>query len=169
MPRRVEHKQSRASRAREDKATKLRRKEAELSGALAKVRAMIGAQEAPRSSIMQHTPSSSSITTVRIQPGSQSVIPLHGASDHSHQITLSFREPEGSGRTPAQNTSSLPIYTCVVHRCIAGRIQRDCREFDISIPPSHEFFMISCLGYGAYCIDVCPSTRKRCVHSDCPD
>jgi hypothetical protein len=120
MPRRIVHKQSRASRARQDNAQKLQRKEVELTAVLAKVRGMMEAHQAPRCSNVPHASASSSIPTVRIQPGSQSVIPLQGEGNHSHQITLSFREPEGSGRTPSHNTSSISVHTCVVDALAIG-------------------------------------------------
>jgi hypothetical protein len=120
MTRRVVHKQSRASQARQDKAKKLQRKAMELAASLARVERQIADQRVPRRPNAQHASASSSIPTVRIQPGAQSVIPLQGEGDHSHQIMLSYREPEGSGRTPAQNTSSVPVHTCLVDALAIG-------------------------------------------------
>jgi hypothetical protein len=52
--------------------------------------------------------SSSSAEKIAIQPGKQSAIFLQAPGDHAHQITFSFREPDGSGTLPKDNTSSIP-------------------------------------------------------------
>jgi hypothetical protein len=87
----------------------------------------------------QHSSSSSSIPTVCIQPVAQSVIHLHGEKDHSHQITLAYREPDGSGRSPASNASSIHIYTCVVDALAIGA---SLEEFSVNVVNSTYQFIL---------------------------
>jgi hypothetical protein len=64
--------------------------------------------------------SSSSVNKIAIQPGKQSIIYLQKAGDAAHQITFTFREPEGSGKLPKDNTSSIPVYTILVDTLATG-------------------------------------------------
>jgi hypothetical protein len=98
----------------------LQKKEQRLASELQRVRSAIADRHGSSDAIPQHSSSSSSIPAVRIQPAAQSIIHLHGENDRSHQIALAYWEPDGSGRSPASNASSIPIYTCVVDALAIG-------------------------------------------------
>jgi hypothetical protein len=121
------------------RVTALQGKEKRLATELQRVWTAIANTHGSPDAIPQHAVSSSSTSAVRIQPGSQSVIPLQGENDHSHQITLSYREPDGSGRIPASNATSLPIYTCVVDALAIGA---SLEEFSVNVVNSTYQFIL---------------------------
>jgi hypothetical protein len=99
--------------------------------------------------------SSSSVQKVTIQPGKQSLIFLNTPGGAAHQITFNFREPEGSGKLPKDNTSSIPVYTVLVDTLATGA---SLEEYATTMVNSTYQFLLHTHGIAPH-----PTDIGRCV------
>jgi hypothetical protein len=134
---------------------RLERKEAQLESALSAVRNKLA--KVSHHPVEPTAVSSSSVHKVAVQPGKQSVIYLQSPVDTAHQITFHFREPEGSGKLPKDNTSSIPVYTVLVDTLATGA---SVEEYTTTIINTTYQFLLQTHGISPH-----PTDMGRCLHT----